>query len=152
MGTNTIGLTDNANIAAVIDANIDDLQKAPLLIEECTFAMVQSLINYEPPQVPCNTTEDDKRQMADAIALPRHGRESFRAAVSAIGKKRAVPIPKRGNTGPVSTGEQPYRLICKIRFSNDASEESNCLHPAPDPIFLLARATVVWSVRHKIRL
>lgn len=149
--TKTIGLTDNANIAAVFDASTDDLQKALRLLEECTFAMVQSLVNCKQPQVPSNATEDEKKQMDDAMALLRNRRESFLAAIAAVGQKPAVPVPKRGNTGPVPSVEQPYRSICKIRFSNDTSE-SNYLHPAPDPILLLARATVVWSVRHKIRL
>lgn len=144
--TAEVGLTDIKNIA-VFDADGEDLETALLSLKECVFALTQALVNYESPRVPDNATEEEKRPMKEAVELRRGRLESFRAAVDSLGTGGSIPVPKEGNTGP----RQQHRAICKIFFSNDASEE-NYLHPAPDPILLLARAAVVWSVRQKIRL
>ena len=56
-----------------------------------------------------------------------------------------ISTPKRDNPGPTAS----YRGICKIRFSND---KSNDLNSAPDPLLLIARSTVPWTVRNGFRL
>lgn len=134
----SIGMTDCQNII-YLEATNEELQEALLLLEEFTYAMVQSLVNFTPPRVPPNATEDEIKSMQDATTIRKNRRESFLADLGS----NSVPVPRRDNPGPVGD----YRAICKIRFG-----ASDGLHPAPDPMLLVARAAVVWSVRHGIRL
>lgn len=149
--TKEIGLSDYSKID-VFEATPADLNKALQLLEEFTLAMVQSLVNYDPPEVPVDATDDEKKSMNKATKLRNERIESFLAALDALAPlnstgQPAVPVPRRGNNGPTAK----YRAICKIRFGGSEGS-SRPLHPAPDPMLLIARATVVWSVRHQIRL
>lgn len=78
--------------------------------------------------------------MNDATTLRTKRRENF---INALGTE-CVSVPSRSNTGPADL----HRGICKIRFSNAVTY----LHPAPDPLLLIARACVILSVRQGYRL
>ena len=128
--TKTIGLTDIDNIE-VFDASETDLKIALLLLKEFLLALVQSLVNYDIPQIPPTATEETMKRMYAAKELRTDRRKLFIAAA----EKELLPVPKVGNTGPT----EKHRAICKIRFSNDDST----LHPTPDPMLLAAQAAVV---------
>ena len=132
-------MTDIDNIE-VFDASETDLKDALLLLKEFLLALVQSLVNYDIPQIPPTATEETMKRMYDAKELRTDRRKLFITAA----EKELLPVPKVGNTGPT----EKHRAICKIRFSNDDST----LHPTPDPMLLAAQAAVVWSVRQKIQL
>lgn len=122
-------------------ASKTELDAALLLMRQMTFALVQSLVHFKPPQVVVNEDGDAKEEMEDAIQK-RHGR--IQTFSNLMGSKR-VSVPK---VGSFSVDEQ-FRGICKISFSQD--KEKN-LHLPPDPLLLVARAAVVWSVRKGFRL
>lgn len=138
--TRAVGLTQVDDIT-VLEANSEELRKSLLLLRQFTFAMVQSLVNYGAPAITEGVAEDEAKVMEIAKKARSKRIESF---LTALGTAH-VCAPKDDNPGPAAS----YRGICKIRFSND---KSNNLHPAPDPLLLIARSTVVWSVRNKFRL
>ena len=145
--TKEVGMTDVDNIT-VLDATDGDVKKALCLLDYFTCAMVQSLMNFDVPFVPSSATKAEKKLMESASALRLSRRKKLREAVSALGHP-FIPIPDSETSLPLEN----HRAVCKIRFSNnDVDNFQTGLHVAPDPILLLARATVVWSVRNKFRL
>jgi hypothetical protein len=138
--TKAIGMTDAENMT-VLDATGEELQKALLLLEYCSLAMVQSLVNYSPPEVPSDATEEEKQRMHEATESRKARMQNF---ISAL-ETKLVSLPKTDNAGPT----EKYRGICKIHFSNTASDN---LHPSPDPMLLVSRFAVVWTVRQSFRL
>ena len=126
------------------DASKDEFLKAMSLLRECTIAMVQALVNFEPPPVEEYATEEQKKKMRDAVQARKDRQTDF---LSLVGQSY-VTVPNVENK-MFSVDNNPFRGICKVSFSNDKDKN---LHPAPDPLLLVSRASVVWSVRQKFRL
>ena len=122
-------------------ASKTELDAALLLMRQMTFALVQSLVNFKPPQVVANADGGAKETMEDAIQK-RHGRMQ---RFSNLMRSKRVSVPKVGSFSV----DEHFRGICKISFSQDKEKK---LHLPPDPLLLVARAAVVWSVRKGFRL
>ena len=146
---NTLGLRDVEN-HFVMDATPDDLKVALESLTCCIEAMVQSLVNCDLPkdQKQSTTSEQEKESIDNAKKIVKARLEKFMAAVCNLkneNEEEIIIIPNASNPGP----QMEYRAICKIGFSSDSESQ---YHPQIDPILLLARAAVVWSVRYGFRL
>ena len=138
-----VGMTDIA-YSRMGDASKDEFLKAMSLLRECTFAMVQALVNLEPPPVEEYATEEQKKKMRDAV----QARKARQADFLSFARESSVTVPNVEDK-MFSVDNNPFRGICKVSFSNDKAKK---LHPAPDPLLLVSRASVVWSVRQRFRL
>lgn len=123
-------------------ASKQELESALMLMRQMTYALVQSLVHLKPPQVPDGTDEQARKEMEEAIEKRNDRLKSFNTIMGT----ETIQVPKQG-CFPID--EDPFRGVCRISFSRDKEKG---LHPPPDPLLLVARAAVVFSVRQNFRL
>jgi hypothetical protein len=155
-----IGLTDTAELHAVSPGTTQELRTALHLLRNCAIDMATSLQVRLPAQ-----SDEDAVETARTRRETRY--ESFFNATNLDGNQ-SIRVPIENAT--VNPGDN--RGICKTQFSSRQHQEEEFgdqeedledqekledqadqnLHPAPDPLLLVARSSVVWSVRNNWRL